>query len=99
MNLMLHDDLVIDDQVVYVTGHAYRNCKFNRCTFYVRDLMAVFDHCTFAGCVWHVDMIIHDPEQVPAISQLLKVIGSSLRNVQSQTDDDDSEPEDESDLA
>jgi len=46
-------------------------------------------------------MIIHDPEQVPAISQLLKVIGSSLRNVQSQTDDDEDgqEDEDESELS
>ena len=91
MNLMLHDDLVIDDQVVYVTGHAYRNCKFNRCTFYIRDLNAVFDHCTFAGCVWHLDMIVHDMQQVPALAQLLQVIGSSLKSVSPLPDEGDDE--------
>jgi hypothetical protein len=75
---LLHDDLVIDDQVVYVTGHAYRNCKFNRCTFYVRDLMGVFEQCAFAGCVWHLDMVIHDPEQMPALANLLQVISGSV---------------------
>jgi len=89
MNLMLHDDLVIDDQVVYVTGHAYRNCKFNRCTFYIRDLSAVFDHCTFAGCVWHLDMIIHDQQQLPALSQLLQVVASSLRPALSPDNDEE----------
>ena len=91
MNLMLHDDLVIDDQVVYVTGHAYRNCKFNRCTFFIRDLNAVFEYCTFAGCVWHLDMIIHDRQQLPALAQLLQVVGSSLKNVSPPPDESDEE--------
>ena len=76
--LLAHEDLVIDDQVVYVTGHAYRRCKFNRCTFFIRDLHAIFEHCTFAGCVWHLDMIIHDPQQVPALQQLLQIVAQSL---------------------
>jgi hypothetical protein len=79
VNLLFHDDLVIDDQVVYVTGHAYRRCKFNRCTFYIRDLAAVFENCDFAGCAWHIDMVVHDPQQLRALQQLLQVIDMSLR--------------------
>lgn len=77
--LLLHDDLVIEDQVVYATGHAYRRCKFNRCTFYVRDLQGVFEECNFSGCVWHLDMIVHDPAQLPAIENLLRIMQDSLR--------------------
>lgn len=78
INLLLHDDLVIDDQVVYVTGHSYRRCKFNRCTFFIRDLTANFENCTFAGCAWHIDMIIHDPQQLPGLQYLLKIMGNSM---------------------
>jgi hypothetical protein len=76
--LLLHEDLVIDDQVVYVTGHAYRKCKFNRCTFLLRDLIGVFDHCDFNACVWHLDVLIHDPNQLPALEQVVGIVRSSL---------------------
>jgi hypothetical protein len=77
-NVLLHDDLVIEDQVVYVTGHAYRKCKFNRCTFYLRDLSGVFDHCDFNSCVWHLDLLLHDRDQVPALEQVVGIVRFSL---------------------
>jgi len=61
--LLLHKDVVFQDQVLYTTGHAYHGCTFRRCTLFYRGGPGVFDTCTFQGVIWHLDVLIHDSNQ------------------------------------
>ncbi len=77
--LAIHDDVVFDDAVIYLTGNAYRGCKFNRCTFVLRSDVYLLSSCHFATCTWHIDLLIHDKKQVEfLIGFLSEMIKPSL---------------------
>lgn len=62
--LMLHKGVTFRDQVVYATGHAYEGCTFERCTIVCLGMgPGAFSHCSFATCVWHLSLVVHDGEQ------------------------------------
>jgi|SRR6516164_8454895 len=71
--LLHHQKKVFEDQVVYAGGNAYTECVFMRCTIIVRD-DSVFHHCTFDGCIYHLDIIIHDHEKFDFITGFLNSI-------------------------
>lgn len=61
--LMHHKGITFRDQVVYLTGHAYEDCVFERCTLVHRGApTGVMIRCTMAGCVWHLDLLISDSD-------------------------------------
>jgi hypothetical protein len=77
--LLTHKDAVFDDAVVYATGNAYMGCEFNRCVFVFKGFPTYFHTCKFDGCVWHIDLVIHDLEQFKIVFEFLQnVIGSSV---------------------
>ncbi|MCA9288659.1 MAG: hypothetical protein KDA05_08745 [Phycisphaerales bacterium] len=63
-SLLLHADKTFRDQVVYATGHAYQGCVFEACTIVAQSIgPGVFQNCRFNGCVWHLNLVIHDSDQ------------------------------------
>jgi hypothetical protein len=58
--LLAHREVVFEDATVYVTGHAYLGCTFRRCTLVYNGGAGNFERCRFEGCVWHVNMVVHD---------------------------------------
>ena len=78
--LLAHQGVAFEDQTVYVAGNAYINCVFKLCTLVVRHLsVIVITGCEFHGCVWHLDVVVHDYEEwdefagsvLPMITQTL----------------------------
>jgi hypothetical protein len=76
--LLRHDSIVFEDRTVYVSGNAYFDCSFTRCTMVVRESPCYLEKCVFEGCVWHIDMLIHDPEQVVGLMGLLENVRNSI---------------------
>jgi hypothetical protein len=63
--LLRHSNLTFRDQTVYLTGHAYERCHFTRCTFVVQGTgNTALIECDFVACVWHLDIILHEKEQL-----------------------------------
>lgn len=60
MVVMIHKDVVFEDQVVPMTGHAYEGCTFRRCTLVYRGGPGSFVNCMFDTNVFHIDLVVHD---------------------------------------
>ena len=71
ITLLKHDGVQFDDQIVYLTGHAYIDCQFNQCTIILRDGYVHLEKCVFSSCVWHIDYIVHDESQADVLLKLL----------------------------
>src|SRR5258707_1065324 len=79
MSLLLqHRNVVFEDDTVYLSGHAYFNCTFIRCTLILRDSESHMEECVFNSCVWHIDWVLHDVEQFRMFQAILQFIESSL---------------------
>jgi hypothetical protein len=77
--LLKHEDVVFDDETIYSSGNAYKRCTFNRCVIVVRDTPGVFEDCGFSGCIWHVDILVHDSDQWDAfMSGIASMITKTL---------------------
>jgi len=74
-SLLLHEDAAFDDQVIYATGHAYVRCAFNRCTFIFRGAPFHISNCKIIGCVWHIDVLLHDK---PSANALIKLVNETI---------------------
>ena len=57
---LVHENIVFQDQVVYLAGNSYFDCTFRRCTLVFRDNIGPLTGCTFESCVWHIDLIVSD---------------------------------------
>ena len=77
---LVHQNVVFEDQTVYLSGKTFLDCTFRRCTFVLREsLFGALSGCKFDGCIWHLDFLVHDHHQwdgfiksiVPLISQTL----------------------------
>jgi hypothetical protein len=81
--LLRHDNIEFDDEMVLLTGHAYFNCVFTRCTLVVKSLSDThIENCQFRGCVWHLDVLVFDIETWTQFQQTaMKWITESLPNV------------------
>ena len=69
--LALRENITYEDTTVMLTGHAYRNCKFNRCTLVYRGSPVELIGCEFTNVVWQVDVLLHEQEQVDQMCDLL----------------------------
>lgn len=58
----IHRDAVFNHQTLHLTGHVYERCTFNACTLIYRGTPSVISACSFDSCVWHIDLLIHDPD-------------------------------------
>jgi hypothetical protein len=95
MNVLLrHDNIAFDDEMVLLTGHAYFNCVFTRCTLVVKSLGDThLENCRFQGCVWHLDLLIFDVELWTQFQQTaMKWITESLPNVRQTPGNPSSKP-------
>ena len=58
---LVHEGRVFEHCTVYMSGNAFYNCRFFRCTLVLReskDLTVI--GCTFECCNWHLDFLVHD---------------------------------------
>jgi hypothetical protein len=78
MVLLTHRDVIFEDDVVLATGHAYFNCTFRRCTITIREGESFFHTCAFESCIWHIDMVIHDVQQLARFQNMIPLIESGL---------------------
>lgn len=83
----MHEDATYEDAVVYVSGHAYKRCAFERCTFVVKgNIPCHFESCSFGGIVWHIDVLVHDKQEAANLIQLLEVVSGSIPQERPNTD-------------
>ena len=75
--LVRHDNVTFSDQTVYMAGHAFSHCTFDRCTMVVRESTGVLENCAFNNCVWHLDVLVSERER---FRQLVDHIGPLLLN-------------------
>lgn len=78
VRLLMHKDVVYEDDDVLLTGHAFVNCTFRRCTLTLRDGASHMERCTFEACVWRLDMLVHDVSQMQHLRSLMAYIERSL---------------------
>jgi hypothetical protein len=71
MKLLRHDGKTFDNQTIYGTANAYFGCTFRRCVIVFKGFPSAFVNCQFADCVWHLDFVLHDPEQVTALATFI----------------------------
>ena len=83
--LLRHDNVSFADETLCVTGNAFIDCRFERCTLqFVGDVLSYFDRCTFTNCVWHFNVVIGDSQQADALVELIN--RCVYRSVQSVSD-------------
>lgn len=59
--LIDHRDIVFEDDIVYMTGHAFYNCVFKRCTLVFKGFPGpMLVGCSFGGCAIHIDCVLHE---------------------------------------
>ena len=76
--LMVHRDVIYEDDTVYMSGHAYFNCTFRRCTMVMTDMVGEAQSCNFDGCVFHINMIINDVSKLETMFQMLEFMREAL---------------------
>ena len=77
--LLRRENQTYRDQVIYMAGHAFINCTFDGCTIVLREATGVLDRCTFANCVWHIDLFVASRENwVQARNMLDPILTGSL---------------------
>jgi hypothetical protein len=74
VTLLKHDNVVFEDQVVYGTGNAYFGCEFIRSVLVVKGFPFHFENCRFESCAWHIDLVLHDPQQIADLVSWLEQI-------------------------
>jgi hypothetical protein len=71
--LVLHQGpATFSDTVVYLSGHAYRNCAFIRCTIVLFDPNFHLEGCTFGSCALHLNTVVHDRQSLKRIMDFLE---------------------------
>ena len=75
--LVRHDNVTFSDQTVYMAGHAFSQCTFDRCTMVVRESTGVLENCAFNNCVWHLDVLVSERDR---FRQLVDHIGPLVLN-------------------
>ena len=90
--LVLHEGQKYSDQVVYLSGHAYKGCSFLRCTFIVRSEPFHMENSEMTSCAWHIDTLVHDKHGLARLRSLLDQIEKSLLRRASETQDTPGEP-------
>ncbi len=84
MALLRHDNVGYEDQTVYVTGNAFFGCQFVRCVLVLRGVPFHLEKCSFVDCMWHLDVAIHDREQLNVLLEFLQGARESLPRLPDQ---------------
>ena len=76
MQLTRHENKTFSDAMIYLAGHAYINCRFERCTLFLRNTSALLDRCTFENCNWHFDydVLWSEPQTLANLRGVLELI-------------------------
>ncbi len=75
IKLRFLEDLTFENRVMHLTGHAYVNCTFRKCTIVFRGFPTKCDHVHFEDCVWEINWLVHDRNQWEVF---LEKLGPSL---------------------
>jgi len=60
ITMLLHRNVVFEDETVYLAANAYFGCTFRRCVLIMRESVSHLEQCTFDSCIWHLDLLAHD---------------------------------------
>jgi len=79
-NLTPHVDEEFISETVFLSGHAYIRCKFERCTLIVTNVPFVLSQNRIAGCNWRIeyDVMWGDPNSRSNLRRLLDAIDGAL---------------------
>lgn len=69
--LVFHHGATFKETTVYLTGHAYRNCRFERCTLVFSGWPSVLSGCSLANCALLLDVMIYDAESLKDLRYIL----------------------------
>src|SRR6185437_396151 len=83
-------NITFENDAIYLTGYAYYNCIFNNCTMVFNGAPFILYACQFSTCVWHLDVVVHDPEVwkilkemlIPAIDVSLKMDLAKVESIE-----------------
>jgi len=85
MNLTLHEGETFTSRTITLSGHAFRNCTFDRCTMIVRDLPFALESSSLHRCQWRIecDVLPGEPETRTRLRQILDLIDGAADAVDS----------------
>jgi hypothetical protein len=75
-----HADEEFVSQTIYLSGHAYLRCRFERCTFVVTNVPFVLAENRIVGCNWRIeyDVLWGDPGTRSNLRRLLDAIDGAM---------------------
>jgi hypothetical protein len=81
--LTRHEDETFTSQAVYLSGHAYIRCRFERCTLIVTNMPFVLQQNQIVGCNWRVeyDILWGDPQSRSNLRRLLDAIDGAADEI------------------
>jgi hypothetical protein len=81
--LTRHEDEEFVSQTIYLSGHAYLRCRFDRCTFVVTNVPFVLAGNHIIGCNWRIeyDILWGDPTTRSNLRRLLDAIDGALDEI------------------
>ncbi|MBA3312234.1 MAG: hypothetical protein H0T47_02930 [Planctomycetaceae bacterium] len=72
-NLLRHDGVIFEDQVVFAAGHAYVNCEFRNCTVVIgHSKGGIFQNCSFGPTVWRLEVTMSDQNDLAALVGMME---------------------------
>lgn len=78
VTLLRHDQVIYEDQTVILTGQAFFGCEFHRCVLVLAGFPTHVEHCELDSCIWHINMVIHDPAQLSNLMETLTLARPGL---------------------
>ncbi len=78
-----HEDETFVSQVVFLSGHSYRRCRFERCTMMVTNLPFILTQNEVVGCNWHIeyDILAGDPNSRSNLRRLIDAIDGAADEI------------------
>lgn len=82
-HLTPHEDETFVSQTLFLSGHAYHRCRFERCTMVVTNLPFVLSQNEVIGCNWHIeyDILAGDPNSRSNLRRLLDAIDGAADEI------------------
>ena len=69
---LIHEGVSYEDCTVYLSGNAYYDCRFVRCTLVIRECgVPALVGCYFECCNWHIDMLVSDHTMWESFTKLM----------------------------
>jgi hypothetical protein len=71
VTLVLHEGTPFQDATIHLSGHAYFNCVFTRCTMVYNGGPCHLEGCSMNSCSLHLNVTIYDSNSLEAIRTML----------------------------